>query len=182
MINKINKAVTIGLSIMDNYIDIDGDNVNGFDGNDGNYDDEDVYGDNDGEVHIYEAKDPYILRNLPYLIGPAQYLENDDIGNYLKDLDADDEEEEEEVEEEKDDEDEDVDEKEDNDNKAATSQSRKANEKDDEDDDEDDGDLFATNKSKETVKPKDEDDDEDEDGGFNLFKSLSSKPYVCILS
>lgn len=46
------------------------------------------------DLIIYESKDPYVLRSLPYLIGSQGYLENDHVG--LKDLESEDEEEEEE--------------------------------------------------------------------------------------
>lgn len=38
---------------------------------------------------IYEAKDPYVLRSLPYLIGSQAFLEHDHVG--LKDLDSEEE-------------------------------------------------------------------------------------------
>jgi len=52
------------------------------------------------DMFIYETKDPYVLRSLPYLIGSQQFLDNDHVG--LKDLDSEDEIEEEDDEEEED--------------------------------------------------------------------------------
>lgn len=49
-------------------------------------------GGNRDELAIYESKDPYVLRSLPYLIGSTGYLDNDHVG--LKDLESEDEEEE----------------------------------------------------------------------------------------
>ena len=45
------------------------------------------------DLIIYEPKNPYLLRSLPYLIGSKAYLDNDHVG--LKDLDSEDEAEEE---------------------------------------------------------------------------------------
>ena len=79
----INESVSIGMSIMDNYFDkIDGTKSE-------NESDEENEDKNDDLV-IYETKDPYVLRSLPYLIGSQAYLENDHVG--LKDLEDDDEE------------------------------------------------------------------------------------------
>ena len=45
---------------------------------------------NTEDLIIYEAKDPYVLRSLPYLIGSQAFLDHDHVG--LKDLDSEDEE------------------------------------------------------------------------------------------
>ncbi len=92
MFVKINESIQIGLSIMDKYFQkIDPKII------ENNEDDEDdETDDNQENLVLYEMKDPYILRPLPYFIGSAQYIEDDSIG--LKDTDE--EEDDEEVEEE----------------------------------------------------------------------------------
>ncbi|RNA16966.1 WASH complex subunit FAM21C-like [Brachionus plicatilis] len=91
LLEVITESVQIGMSIMDTYFDqIDGSKLD-------ESDDEDDQDKNEDLV-IYETKDPYVLRSLPYLIGSDAYLENDHVG--LKDLDDEVEEEEEEEEEE----------------------------------------------------------------------------------
>jgi WASH complex subunit FAM21 len=72
---KINDAVNIGMSIMDKYFTkIENTNKDKDD-----IDDEDME-ENEEDVDIYEVKDPYVLRNLPHLIGSAAYLEDDHVG------------------------------------------------------------------------------------------------------
>ena len=91
----MNEAVNVGMSIMDNYFekldarklkdeddeDVEGDEEDDVDKKAGNLTEEDLL--------VYEAKDPYVLRSLPYLIGSDAYLENDHVG--LKDLESDEE-------------------------------------------------------------------------------------------
>ena len=109
MFAKISESIQIGLSIMDKYFEkIDSKTI-------ANNDDDDEYEDNDNKYEnpegliLYELKDPYILRPLPYLIGSSQSIEDDSIG--LRDTDEDDDEEEEEAEDDEkiDDEDDDSD-------------------------------------------------------------------------
>ena len=102
-------AVNIGMSIMDSYFDkIDPKKQR--DGEDGYDEDKDAaQPDSDDEtaaayaneaaadVVIYESKDPYVLHNLPFIIGTQLYLESDDVG--LKDLESEAEDDQEEEEE-----------------------------------------------------------------------------------
>lgn len=102
----INEAVGIGCSIMDTYFDrLDSRALKKAGGEDASIDedeDEEVAAGNFEaaanleDFIIYESKDPYVLRSLPYLIGSQGYLENDHVG--LKDLESDEEEEEDEME------------------------------------------------------------------------------------
>lgn len=72
---KINEAVNIGMSIMDKYfMKIENTNKEKDD-----TEDEDIE-ENEEDIDIYEVKDPYVLRNLPHLIGSAAYLEDDHVG------------------------------------------------------------------------------------------------------
>ena len=140
MVSKINEAVSLGISLMDKYF-------NKLDGKELNKDDEDKEeGDEAEDLVIFEAKDPYQLRSLPYLIGTPSYLEDEFVG--LKEID------EEEVEddiqadqnEEKDESEEDSDALSDDEDKPAARPEPKKQEVmfnggDDEDDEEDD-DMF----------------------------------------
>jgi hypothetical protein len=103
MFAKINESIQIGLSIMDKYFEkIDSKTIENNDGDD-EYEDNDNKYENPEGLILYELKDPYILRPLPYLIGSSQYIEDDTIG--LRDTDEDDDEEEVEDDEKTDDED-----------------------------------------------------------------------------
>jgi WASH complex subunit FAM21 len=149
MLIKVNEAIQIGISIMDKYFEKLENKENG---------DEDEEEGNEEDLVIYEAKDPYILRSLPYLIGSPLYMENDHVG--LRD--DFDEEEEEEVNEEIDE-----DEKEENINKVSDSTTD-----DDDDEEESEDDLFnEQQKPEQTNKNKSDDDDEDDDGDIFNTKS-----------
>jgi WASH complex subunit FAM21 len=79
MVSKINEAVSLGISLMDKYF-------NKLDGKELNKDDEDKdEGEEAEDLVIFEAKDPYQLRSLPYLIGTPSYLEDEFVG--LKEVD-----------------------------------------------------------------------------------------------
>ena len=88
----MNEAVNIGMSIMDNYFEkLDPKQAKSAD-SDQDDDEVDMLVANASNVDffIYETKDPYVLRSLPYLIGSQAFLDNDHVG--LRDLDSDDEE------------------------------------------------------------------------------------------
>ena len=103
---KINEAVNIGMSIMDNYFDrIDASEIKKVNESDNEDNEENIEIElknkkDAEELIVYESKDPYVLHSLPYLIGSKLYLENDHVG--LKDLDSEEEEDEEEKAEEPD--------------------------------------------------------------------------------
>jgi WASH complex subunit FAM21 len=111
---NINDSVSIGMSIMDNYFQkLDArkmkKNLEYGDDDDDDLEEDDVKNDLerdnqnendkqtdsldnlDEDLIVYETKDPYLLRCLPYLIGTDSYLYNDHIG--LRDLDDDDDDE-----------------------------------------------------------------------------------------
>jgi WASH complex subunit FAM21 len=157
MLNKINEAVQIGISIMDKYFQkLDGKDMN----RDGDDDDDD---DEDDDLVIYEAKDPYILRSLPYLIGSPLYLENDHVG-LRDDFDGD------EKVSEDDDEDDDVDEN------GKVEQS--TDDDSDESDESEKNDLFDNKKEHNVAVSNNHDDDDDDDDG-DLFKT--TKSIVCLI-
>lgn len=80
------EAVNVGMSIEDNYFDkLDPKDLKKGDESD----DEPDLNVEGSELIIYEPKNPYLLRSLPYLIGSKAYLDNDHVG--LKDLDSEDE-------------------------------------------------------------------------------------------
>jgi WASH complex subunit FAM21 len=84
----MNEAVLVGMSIMDTYfekLDPKQESDDESDDDGANFKNKDS-----SELFIYETKDPYVLRSLPYLIGSQAFLDNDHVG--LKDLDSDDEE------------------------------------------------------------------------------------------
>ena len=91
LFNNINEAVKLGMSIEDNYFE----KLEAKKGEES--DDEPELNVEGVDLIIYEAKNPYQLRSLPYIIGSKAYLDNDHVG--LRDLESEDEEEEEEVEE-----------------------------------------------------------------------------------
>ena len=158
MLNKINEAIQIGISIMDKYFQkLDGKAVANEE------DDEDEDGDDD--LVIYEAKDPYILRSLPFLIGSPLYLENDHVG--LRD-DFDDEKEINDEEEDEEDEEDEVEDKESE--KGASSDSST-----------DDDDEETRNETKKDIfnnKNKNSEDDDDDDNLFKVNKNEVIKTVV----
>ncbi len=89
------EACLAGMSIMDTYFDkLNPKDIKRSDSLGTHYDEdedeEEATGDEKSdELVIYEAKDPYVLRSLPYLIGSQAFLDHDHVG--LKDLDSDDE-------------------------------------------------------------------------------------------
>lgn len=133
-------------------------------------------GDGEEDLEIYESKDPYVLRSLPYLIGSKEYLENDHVG--LKDLES---EEEEELQ----------DEEETGLQKTEETSSTLSSEDDEEkqtstkrsqDENSDDEDMFASTKvgSNVDIKKKDdnlfvESDEDHNDGIFNLGAKIVIK-------
>ena len=159
MLSKVNEAIQIGISIMDKYFEkLDSKDIAG----DGDADEDEEGMEED--LVIYEVKDPYILRSLPYLIGSPLYIENDHVG--LRD-----DFEEEKVEEV----DEQTDEKDEN-----GSQANRVSDDEDEDDEktdeESEDDLFdEKNKKKDPItsitKNNKNDDDDDNDG--DLFNDKS---------
>lgn len=191
MLATINEAVGIGCSIMDTYFDrLDSRTLKKGDtaSIDEEEDEEVAAGNFEAAANmedfiIYESKDPYVLRSLPYLIGSQGYLENDHVG--LKDLESEDEEVEEEEEEEVKDESSDVEssslsEEDDEEDKKATKRPPRRDEDDDDDDDDHESEKGsarqpATTPTAVTKKPKkkeenlfEESDEDDDDGIFNL--------------
>lgn len=168
---KINEALNVGMSIMDNYFDkID---VNALK-KEGRSDDEDE-GEEEIEAElkkqkgaeeliVYETKDPYVLHSLPYLIGSQSYLENDHVG--LKDFDSEDETEEEELEEE--DEEEDTNE-EDIDEPSKEQSKRKDSMSSQSDDDSEKSDVFGSSSKKKYQN--DDKSDEETDDDDDMFKT-----------
>jgi hypothetical protein len=165
-------AVNLGMSIMDNYFDkIDPKKSRAGDDDDENDADEQADSDdenlkNQGDLIIYESKDPYVLHNLPFVIGSNLYLESDHIG--LKDMESD---EEAKPGDDDNDEDDDDDDDSDDDESVANQQTGKhaKSDSDESTDDSDDDDFKAL--SKPTPKKQNvfaESDDDDDDGG--LFK------------
>ena len=152
MLIKVNEAIQIGISIMDKYFEKLENKENG---------DEDEEEGNEEDLVIYEAKDPYILRSLPYLIGSPLYMENDHVG--LRD-DFDEEEVNEEI---------DVDEEEKNENinKPSNSTTDDDDDDDDDDDEESEDDLFNEQQKPEEQTNKNKSDDEDDDGDIFNIKS-----------
>ncbi len=96
LFNKMTEACLAGMSIMDTYFDkLNAKDIKRNDNLGGDYEEEEeeeaiTGNENPDDLVIYEAKDPYVLRSLPYLIGSQAFLDNDHVG--LKDLDSDDEE------------------------------------------------------------------------------------------
>ena len=70
----------MGISIMDNYFEKLDTSKMSEDELDVHDEELAKYQSNSEDFVVYEAKDPYILRSLPYLIGSSLYLENDHIG------------------------------------------------------------------------------------------------------
>jgi hypothetical protein len=93
----MNESLKLGMSIMENYFEKLDANSNQDDLDEDEDEEENEDKEKNKDIAIYEAKDPYVLRSLPYLIGSQLYMENDHIG--LKDLESEDEAESEEVEE-----------------------------------------------------------------------------------
>jgi WASH complex subunit FAM21 len=89
----MNEALKHGMSIMENYFEkLDAESTNqdeDDDDQDNEYTNQANKLDQNKDIVIYEAKDPYVLRSLPYLIGSQLYMENDHVG--LKDLESEDE-------------------------------------------------------------------------------------------
>ena len=95
----MNEAVNIGMSIMDTYFEkLDPKQAKSADSDQDDDDDDEATATastantSSVDMFIYETKDPYVLRSLPYLIGSQAFLDNDHVG--LKDLDSEDEEDE----------------------------------------------------------------------------------------
>lgn len=65
----MNEAVTIGMSIMDTYFErLDPKQTKNESDQDDDDDEEDKNATETNDTFIYETKDPYVLRSLPYLI------------------------------------------------------------------------------------------------------------------
>jgi len=77
-----NESLQLGLNVMDSYFDR-------LSVNEPEQEDEPNKQD---DIIVYETKDPYVLRSLPYLIGSQLYMENDHVG--LNDLEEESEQEE----------------------------------------------------------------------------------------
>lgn len=143
MVSKINEAVSHGISLMDKYF-------NKLDGKELNKDDEDKEeGDEAEDLVIFEAKDPYQLRSLPYLIGTPSYLEDEFVG--LKEIEEDEVEEEAQADqnedkEESEEDSDDLSDESDDEKPAAKPEAKKQealfNGDDDDEDEDDDNDLF----------------------------------------
>jgi hypothetical protein len=157
-------AVNIGMSIMDTYFDKIDPKALKKDDNDDD-DDDDANSDDDqlntnADIVVYESKDPYVLHNLPYIIGSQMYMESDDVG--LKDFESEDENEEEDDEEVKDEEEseEETDEQDESDNQSTSEDSESESEKDE----------SKSNRPKQAIQNKPvsmlDDDDDDEDNDF----------------
>jgi WASH complex subunit FAM21 len=90
----MNEAVIMGMSIMDTYFErLDPNQAKSANSDQDDDDEDDILAANTSsnvDLFIYETKDPYVLRSLPYLIGSQAFLDNDHVG--LKDLDSEDEE------------------------------------------------------------------------------------------
>lgn len=85
----MNESLKLGMSIMDNYFEKLDANSSQDDLDEDEDEEENENKEKNKDIVIYEAKDPYVLRSLPYLIGSQLYMENDHVG--LKDLDSEDE-------------------------------------------------------------------------------------------
>ena len=75
---------------------------NGGEGDDDDDDEEEEKAEMENMEAIFEPKDPYALRPLPYVIGSVQFLQSDDVGLLLAESDESGYEDEEEEEEEDD--------------------------------------------------------------------------------
>jgi hypothetical protein len=185
---KINEALNIGMSIMDNYFDkID---VNALKKEAGS--DEEDEGEEEIEAElkkqkgaeeliIYETKDPYVLHSLPYLIGTNSYLENDHVG--LKDFDSEEEEEEMEEEEEQVDEEEDNENEDDFDEPSREQSKRKTSvstQSDDDDDDSDKSDVFGTSTKKKYENDDSDDDKSDENEEDDMFRTKKKVNLIIV--
>ena len=178
LFSKITEACEIGMSIMDKYFDKlsakdlkrkKRSNPDEDDEEDDDDDEEDVEENqnekNTDELIIYETKDPYVLRSLPYLIGSQAFLDNDHVG--LRDLDSD-----EEIDEESDEDHDQIEEEEDKNTKpkkpsSIRSESSSESSSDDE--------LFgeAETTVKKVVFEKNSDGEKDDNDIFKSFKKVN---------
>ena len=197
LIPRITAALKLGIDVMQNSFDKiepaqESSKQKDTSGNGGEGDDDDDDDDEEEEKAemenmeaIFEPKDPYALRPLPYVIGSVQFLQSDDVGLLLAESDESEDEDEEEEEDDseaekekptaivsddgfsddldKDSDDDDSESDEDGESKPRRSRAAKPFASDDSDDDEDSDDWSDEGSSKKAPAARGGGDDDDED-------------------